>query len=115
MGAMESFGCLCCCLIREFGPSSLMANSIMTFWNLSCGFLINVSTFPFYLEWISFTSPLLYAFSGLADNQYADNQYECTLPNPSDPRCSLFNGNTVLDGLHLKIEDKRINLAVIIG
>lgn len=88
---MECFGCLCCCCIREAGPASLMANSTMTFWSISCGFLINPATFPFYLEWISYTSPLLYAFSGLADNQFSDYEYDCPF-SPSDPRCTLYNG-----------------------
>merc|ERR1711879_900327 len=86
----------------------------MTFWNLSCGFLINPSTFPFYIEWISYTSPLLYAFAGLASNQYTDLEFPCPFPD-SDPRCTLYNGNYVLEGLHLKIEDKRINVAIIAG
>lgn len=88
---MESFGCLCSTILRDLGPSSLMANSIMTFWNLSCGFLINPSTFPFYIEWISYTSPMLYGFSALATNQFKDNDYDCPLAD-NDPRCSLYNG-----------------------
>ena|SRR3990167_664262 len=45
---MESFGFLCVCISRDYGAASVMANSIITFWNLSCGFLINpgIPLFP---------------------------------------------------------------------
>lgn len=89
---MESFGFLCSSIFRDFGVSSLMSNSAVTFWNLACGFLINPSTFPFYLTWISYISPLLYSFAAVVDNQFADLEYPCPAPNPDDPICAQFNG-----------------------
>ena len=108
---MESFGFLCVCISRDYGTASVMANSIMTFWNLSCGFLINpgiyfnfcflfylvlilkfLASFPFYLKWISYTSPFLYGFAGLADNQFKDLPYDCPIDDPTSPICAQYSG-----------------------
>ena len=91
---MECFGALCSAIVRDYGAASLLGNSVMTFWSLSCGFLVNPATFPFYLNWISFTAPLQYAFAGLIDNQFDNVQYPCPAP-PGSPICAQFSGKPI--------------------
>jgi len=111
--AMESLGFLCSCLIRDLGGASLIGNSAMTFWSLSCGYLVNPATFPFYLSWIAYTSPLQYGFAGLAENQFKDATYDCPVDDPNSPICTQFSGNYVLEALHLQVTGLWTNFAVL--
>ena len=57
MYCMESAGIMFSSILRSFGPSSVLANSTVSWWSIGCGFLINPASFPIYLSIISYTSP----------------------------------------------------------
>ncbi|EGC39255.1 hypothetical protein DICPUDRAFT_27275, partial [Dictyostelium purpureum] len=110
--ASASIGMMSTSFIRQFAGASLMANLFMTFWSISAGFLLNPSTFPFYINWISYTSIYQYSFGAMAANELIGNQYPCPFEE-NDIQCLLYNGDQILSRLTLKSNNVRNNCLIL--
>jgi len=108
------FALLAVAIARDFSQASLVANACVTFFSLVCGFFIQFSRIPVWLQWIRWISQFYYSFRVFASNEFTDNVYDCPYP-AGDPRCIQYDGNFVLETLDVAQNDYLVPFLGLIG
>ncbi|KJE89713.1 ABC transporter [Capsaspora owczarzaki ATCC 30864] len=86
-----------CRAATTIAPSFAIANAIVpsstAILFLFCGYMLPATSFPVGWKWMYHLSPLTYAYSGLALNEFNDVALRCDpnelVPHPGDPRLAL--------------------------
>jgi hypothetical protein len=90
---------MCFATIFPSLPVALAASPmIMLPLMLFSGFFLNSNSIPPYFDWLSYLSPIKWAFMILARNEFTGLKFEC-----SDPRQCIFRtGEAVIEQLNFK-------------
>ncbi|KAI8929947.1 P-loop containing nucleoside triphosphate hydrolase protein [Entophlyctis helioformis] len=103
-----AFSQFCVAFARDFPTSSLIANSLFTFFSFSTGFFIQLDSIPVYLRWISNVSFLSYQYRLMASNEFSNNQYACA--DVGAP----CQGNSILASLAIGVDDYTVPIVSLV-
>lgn len=73
-----SYSLFCVSIARDFATSSLIANSMYTFFSFSAGYFIQLDSIPVGLRWTTWWSFLTWSFRLMASNEFSNNTYACS-------------------------------------
>lgn len=74
----DAIGLFLACIIPNLAVALLIAPMVYLPMMMFSGFFLNPQTTPSYLVWVKWISPMKYAFSGLARNEYTKLSLYCT-------------------------------------
>lgn len=105
-----TFAFWCVSIRRSFAEASLIANASYTFISLSCGYFIQAQSIPVYLRWTKYIGYVYWGFAGSTSNrvsitkrllmiEFNDNFFDCPYGDASNPACTAYTGNYVMDQL----------------
>jgi hypothetical protein len=86
---------------RSFAIASLISNTFYAFLTLSAGFLVNITTMPVYVKWLSDVNFIAYGFRIMFSNEFRGRTFEtCT-----NPQCVEVEGEEYITTLGVSADD----------